>query len=473
MSEEIWRWDAVDLAQAIRVGRVGCREAVESCLQRLDAVNGKINAVTVVLAKPALAQADEADRALQRGEAIGPLHGVPVTIKENSDYAGTATSNGVVGFKDVIAEADCPAAANWKRAGAIVIGRTNTPAFSLRWHTDNELHGATKNPWDQARTPGGSSGGAAASLAVGITPLAHGTDYGGSIRYPAYCCGVAGIRPTLGRVPVFNGTAPEERTITAQIMAVHGPMARRIRDVRLGLGPMAASDPRDPWYVPAPLVGPPPARPIKVALTVDPGKLGVDPAVAAAVRQAGDALARAGYAVETVEPPAVEAVAELWWTLAWSETRHIMQPTMRKLGGKDVNRALDAVLSITPDLDLAGYMKGLAARAKHVRDWLLFLERYPLVVGPVSTEPPFLVGFDTDEPADPKRWLRAQRLLVAVNLLGLPSAAVPVGQVGGKAGTVPLGVQIIGSRYREDLCLDAAEVIEATGGLATPIDPAG
>ena len=186
MAEELWRWDAVDLARAIRLGQVSSRDAVASCLKRLDAVNGAINAVTVVLAAPALAQADEADRALQRGGAVGPLHGLPVTIKENVDHEGTATTNGVVGFKDMVAQTDSPAVANWKRAGAIVIGRTNTPAFSLRWHTDNELRGATLNPWDKTRTPGGSSGGAAASLAVGITPLAHGTDYGGSIRYPAY-----------------------------------------------------------------------------------------------------------------------------------------------------------------------------------------------------------------------------------------------------------------------------------------------
>ncbi|MBI3514529.1 MAG: amidase, partial [Proteobacteria bacterium] len=205
MTDELWRWDAVDVAQAIRLGRVSSREAVASCLQRLDAVNRAVNAVTVVLDEPALAAAAAADQAVKRGDALGPLHGVPVTIKENIDQAGCATTNGVVAFKDVIAETDSPPVANWKRAGAIVIGRTNTPAFSLRWHTDNELRGATLNPWAKTRTPGGSSGGAASSLALGIAPLAHGNDYGGSIRYPAYCCGVAGIRPTLGRVPAFNG----------------------------------------------------------------------------------------------------------------------------------------------------------------------------------------------------------------------------------------------------------------------------
>jgi amidase len=208
--------------------------------------------------------------------------------------------------------------------------------------------------------------------------------------------------------------------------------------------------------------------PIRVALAPDPAKQGVDPDVAAAVRRAGAALARAGYAVEEVDPPAVDAIAELWWRPVWAETRAIMAPTIRKLGGKDINRALDVVLADTPELDLVSYMKGPAQRAKHVRDWLVFLERYPLVVGPVSTEPPFAVGFDTDAGADAARLRRAQRLLIAVNLLGLPAVAVPTGLADG----VPLGVQVIGSRCREDLCLDAAEAIEAQCGLATPIEPA-
>src|SRR6266516_6960625 len=264
MSNELWRWDALDLARAIRLRQVSSREVVEAVLDRLASVNPSINAVTVVLAEQALAEADRADAAVARGGELGPLHGVPVTIKENVDQADCATTSGVIAFKDLIARCDSPPVANWKGAGAIVIGRTNTPAFSLRWDTDNELRGRTFNPWNRRHTPGGSSGGAAASLAVGIAPLGHGNDLGGSIRYPAYCCGVAGIRPTLGRVPGHNTTSPVERPPTAQLMAVNGPMARRVRDVRLGLAAMSARDPRDPWWAPAPLVGEPVARPIRV-----------------------------------------------------------------------------------------------------------------------------------------------------------------------------------------------------------------
>lgn len=467
MERELWRWDAVELAAAIRIRKISSREVVTSVLGRLDGVNPALNAVTVLLADQALAAADRADAAVRRGEPLGPLHGVPVTIKENVDQIDATTANGVVAFKDLVAQSDSPPVASWKRAGAVIVGRTNTPAFSLRWHTDNELRGRTFNPWARDLTPGGSSGGAVAALATGIAPLAHGNDLGGSIRYPAYCCGVAGIRPTLGRVAAYNQTAPEERPLAHQLMSVQGPMARRVRDVRLGLTAMAARDPRDPWWVPAPLEGPPVERPIRVALTADPGTQGVHPDVAAAVRCAGAALAGAGYAVEEMDPPDVGAVARCWAALVINEMRHVTLPYIRKWGGTDLNRCVDLLLELTPDVDLDAYVKALAERTKHVRDWMLFLDRYPLVVGPVSTEPPFLVGFDTIDAARTAEVLRAQRLLVAVNLLGLPAVSVPTGAARG----VPLGVQVIGSRYREDLCLAAAEVIEAQHEPPTPIDP--
>jgi len=466
MDTELWRWDAVALVANIRMGKISSREATQAVLGRLEAVNPKLNAVTVALAEQARAAADRADAAVRRGEPLGPLHGVPVTIKENADQQGEATANGVVAFKDLVAATDSPQVADWKRAGAIIVGRTNTPAFSLRWHTDNELRGRTFNPWARERTPGGSSG--AAAVASGIAPLGHGNDLGGSVRYPAYCCGIAGIRPTLGRVPAYNATTVDKRPLGIQLMSVQGPLARRVADVRLGLAAMAARDARDPWWAPAPLDGPPAARPTKVALTVDPAGLGVHPDVAAAVRRAGAALAGAGYAVEEVEPPDVAGVARCWTAIVMNETRHVTQPVLRQHGGADLNRSLDFFLAATPDVDLAGYMKALGERTRHVRDWMLFLERYPLVVGPVSTEPPFEVGFDTTTAERAGEVFAAQRLLIAVNLLGLPAVAVPTGIAGG----LPLGVQVIGSRYREDLCLDAAEVIEARHGLPTPIDPA-
>lgn len=467
MTTELWRWDATDLAAAIRTRKISSREATLAVLDRLQKVNPALNAVTVLLADQALASAGRADAAVKAGEALGALHGVPVTIKENIDQAGTATANGVVAFKDLIATTDSPPVANWKRAGAVIVGRTNAPAFSLRWHTDNALRGRTFNPWSRERTPGGSTGGGAAALAAGIAPLAHGNDLGGSVRYPAYCCGVAGIKPTLGRLAAYNATVTEERPIATQLMSVQGPLARHVRDVRLGLGAMAPRDAHDVWWVPAPLEGPPVARPIRVALTVDPARQGVHADVAAAVRAAGAALAEAGYAVEEVEPPSVDGAARVWAALVINEMRHVTAPMIRQHGDPDINRAVDLLFEVTPDVDLAGYIKALAERTKHLRDWLLFMERYPLVVGPVSTEPPFTVGFDTKDAATMTAVLRAQRLLVVVNLLGLPAVSVPTGAPNG----VPLGVQVIGSRYREDLCLDAAEVIEARLGLPIPIDP--
>jgi len=266
MTHELWRLSAVELAEAIRRKDVSCRDAIASVLARIDETNPRVNALPEVLADEAVAAADAADRALARGEQIGPLHGVPVTTKVNVDQAGRATTNGVVALRDLVAASDSPPVANLTRAGAVVIGRSNTPAFSLRWFTDNDLHGRTLNPWNPGVTPGGSSGGAAAAVALGMGPIAHGNDYGGSIRYPAWACGVVGLRPTVGRVPAYNETANEERGISSQLMSVQGPLTRTVADARLALAVMAEGDPRDPLWVPAPSNDPDDGRPLKVAL---------------------------------------------------------------------------------------------------------------------------------------------------------------------------------------------------------------
>ena len=225
----LWTWDAVDLAEAIGTRRISSREAVQSSLDRMQAVNPKINAVVESRADEALAAADAADRAVAAGEALGPLHGVPVTIKVNVDQKGYATTNGISAFADLQAPSDSPVVVNWKKAGAVIVGRTNTPAFSMRWFTDNALHGPTYNPWHRDLTVGGSSGGAAASVATGMVAIAHGNDIGGSVRFPAMCNGLVGLRPSYGRVPSFNATAKGGGSVAAQLMAVQGPLARTVR----------------------------------------------------------------------------------------------------------------------------------------------------------------------------------------------------------------------------------------------------
>lgn len=465
--ETLWRWSAVETAAAIRAKRVSCVEAVEAAVARMRATNPRVNAVTFDLADQALAEARRADAVVASGVALGPLHGVPVTIKENIDQKGLPNPNGVKAYEGVIAPDDSPVVAAMRGAGAIVIGRTNTPEFSLRFFTDNPLRGLTRNPWHDGITPGGSSGGAAAAVALGMGAIAHGNDLGGSLRYPAYCCGVATIRPSLGRVPAFNPSATGERPPTFQLMSVQGPIAREVRDVRLALEVMARPDPRDPWHTPAPPDGPRLAPPIRVALTTAPIGLAPHPAIKDALDAAARHLADAGYAVEPVDPPHVAEIAQLWRSLLLADARLLVEPAMREKGSRDINAVYDSYRACARELDLAGYVGGLARRAGLLRAWSEFMARYPLVLAPVSQVPPYPQGEDLKGPERMARLLDEQTMLYGVNLLGLPSAAVPTGLHDG----VPVGVQVIGPRFREDLCLDAAEAIErAVGVLAKRLD---
>jgi amidase len=442
---------------------------VESALGRLEAVNPRINAVIDILADEALLAADRADAARSRGEEVGPLHGVPVTAKINVDYFGRATTNGVPAFRERVAAADSPPIANWRKAGAIFIGRTNVPPFSARFFTANELYGTTLNPWSAAHTPGGSSGGAAAAVATGIGALAHGNDRAGSIRYPAYACGVAGLRPTLGRVPTFEATNPQEPSITTQLTHVQGPLARSIADLRLGLAAMAMRDPRDPWYVNAPLEPRSGGMPIRVALFTDIPGTKLHPAVSLALRNAASWLIDAGYAVEEASPPKFEEAARLFFTLVRSEERGGATKAIQELGDDALRRARSSTMAYASELDYSGYIAAFAFRAQVLREWLLFFERFPLLLMPVSCEPPVPVDFDQQGDEAVARMLTAHHPMLAVSILGLPGLSVPTGLSDG----VPIGVQVVASRFREDLCLAAGEVIESRQPLRTPITPAG
>ena len=467
MSNELWRWGAADLAAAAAKGEVSSREVVQAHLDRIGEVNPRLNAVTVVLADTALAAADEVDRRQAEGAPLGPLHGVPFTVKENIELVGSATTEGVAALADAVPGLDAPHVARMKAAGGIPLGRTNLPDFGLRWHTANGLRGATVNPWDPAKTPGGSSGGEAAALATGMTPLGLGNDLGGSLRVPSQCCGTAALKPSFGRVPYARSLEPRDPGLAIQLMAVQGPMARHVRDLRLAFAAMAGSDPRDPVSVPAPLEGPPAPAPVRVAVVVDPGGGGVDPGVAEAVRSAADALADAGYAVEEAEPPRLADAAASWATLLSTEIV-VIRPLLDPLVSDEAHRFLDLFLEVAPPTDLAGLVDGYTARHGLAREWSEFQAAHPLVLGPVMSTPPFEVGYDVSGPDAVRELVHRMRLVVAVNNLGLPAAAVPTGMASG----LPQGVQVIGARYREDLCLDAAEAIERRLGVLAPIDPA-
>ena len=465
--KDLWRLPGVELASLIRSKKVSAKEAASSALARLDAVNPQVNAVVDHRPEDVLAQASLIDGRIARGEDPGPLAGVPVTIKANIDQQGFATTNGLKLQRDLIAATNSPVVDNLRKAGAVMLGRTNCPAFSYRWFTTNLLHGDTKNPRDPATTPGGSSGGAGAAVASGIGHIAHGTDIAGSIRYPAYACGVHGLRPTVGRVAAYNAALPE-RTIGPQISAVSGPLARTIGDLRVALAAMSAYDVRDPWWVPAPLEGP--VMPKRAALCLRPDGLETVAEVKAAVADAGKRLERAGWTVEEVAstPPLREA-AELQTRLWLGDGYEAQLAAAEREGDPGALACLRGNRAKVLPFDATAFSRALTRRATLMREWLQFLETYPVLVMPVSAELPFPDGLDVRDEASFTRVWQAQLTQIAIPFLGLPGLTVSTGLV----GRVPVGVQVVAGRFREDLCLLAGEAIEAFGTPPAPVDPVG
>ncbi len=448
--QDLWRLSAADLAGLVKSKKISAKEAALAGLARLDAVNPAINAVVDHRPQEVLAEAAAVDAAIARGEDPGPLAGVPVTVKVNIDQVGFATTNGLKLQREVIAQSDSPVIDNLRKAGAVILGRTNCPAFSYRWFTTNLVHGDTKNPRDTGITPGGSSGGAGAAVAAGIGHIAHGTDIAGSIRYPAYACGVHGLRPTVGRIAAFNAALPE-RTIGPQISAVSGPLARTIGDLRIALAAMSGKDVRDPWWVPAPLEGP--AVPKRVALCLQPDGLETSAEVKAAVVDAGKRLQRAGWVVEEIEttPPLREA-ADLQTKLWLGDGYEAQLAAAEREGDPGALACLRGNRSKVFPFDGAAFSKALTRRATLAREWLQFFERYAVLVMPVSGELPFPDGLDMRDDASFARVWRAQLTQIAIPFLGLPALTVSTGLV----GKVPVGVQVVSGRYREDLCLGRA-----------------
>ncbi|MGW4352168.1 amidase [Nocardia sp. NPDC004582] len=457
----LWTRDAVSLAALIAEGAVTATEVVEAHLERIEQVDTEIGALTTVFADTARAEAAAADRRAP----IGPLHGVPVTVKNNLDVAGSPTTWGVAGFGRAVATADAPAVAALRRAGAIVIGRTNMPDFATRWHTDNDEAGPTVNPWNPTRSPGGSSGGDAAAVATGMTPLGLGTDFGGSLRVPAAFCGIASLRTTPGRVAVASSLPGPAPAPTNQLFAAPGPLARTVRDLALAFEVLRDSaDVRDPGWIPVPDATDATLPAVAVTFGDD-----IDPQVRAAVLRCADALDAAGYPVAHVDPPDLDEVAADYGRLVSTEVVVQRREAMRLAGSAGLNAFVDAALDLFPPLDLPGYLTALGERLTRRAAWSRFLAEHPIVLGPVSTELPWPVGYDLGGTAQVATMYAAHGLTIAANYLALPAVTVPAGL---SAEGLPIGVQLITAPFAEGRALTAAARIETAIPMPTPISPA-
>ncbi|MES0861959.1 amidase family protein [Ruegeria sp. SCPT10] len=467
---DIWRLSATELTQLTRSGDLSAESATQVAIDRMHAVNPSLNAVVEDLTAEALDRARDLDRARAKGEDTGPLFGVPVTIKVNVDQKGHATTNGVVALKDVIAPDDAPVVSNLQKAGAIVIGRTNTPEFSFRADTDNPLYGRTHNPWGRHISAGGSSGGAGAAVMAGIGALAHGNDIGGSLRFPAAANGAVTVKPGLGRVPAWNPSQTAERGLLAQSMSVQGLLTRSAADLHLSMPSLIAADPRDPFHVPMPWRGTALEGPIKVAFTKNTFGYALHAEVEKALDTAKDALLDAGYQVFEVDPPDVFECGRIGYRTLMGEVLTLMKSDVEAAGSQTIRDIFEVYFQEFPPIVETELLQMLAKRSQYAREWSLFLQDYPLVLSPFLPQPFFKPDRDTEGAEGVHEVLGCAVYSYAMNFLGLPAACVPARLADLPKGPQPINVQIAARRWREDLAVDAAAAIEArVGQMCLPV----
>ena len=461
---ELWQLGALELAAKIRSGETSSREVLDAHLARVEEVNGELNAIVRLLTDEATAAADAADAALADGRAVPPLHGVPCTVKENIDLAGTPTTQGVRALAEAVADTDSPTVARMRRAGAIPFARTNLPDFGLRVHTDSDLHGLTRNPWNPNVTAGGSSGGEGSAIASGMSPIGLGNDIGGSLRNPAHCCGIASIKPSSGVVAQATVVPPTDQPLSTQLMNAEGPMARRVADVRAALEILAGPDIRDPRSVPAVLTDADDGERLKIAVMAEPPGGTTDAGIAAAIRAVADRLANAGHDVVEATPPDIEATLAIWIDLLLADIR-AQKDLLTMVMGDGGTRMIDLFDAEQAPTTIPEVQLLHGERFRLMREWSEFFAEHPVLLSPVWAQPAFEHGADiAPEHIDLVNWIRP---VLPPNVLGLPAAVTPAGLADG----LPVGVQVIGDRFTDLRCLTVAAEIESLVGTLTPIDP--
>ncbi len=453
---------AREMAAAVGDGHISARELLELHLQRIEERNGDLNAIVALDVDRARAGAAAADQHLASGAPLGPLHGLPFAVKDTHAVAGWRTTYGSPIFASHVPTADELIVERIRRAGVVLLGKTNTPEFAAGSHTFNRVYGTTRNPIDRTRSAGGSSGGAAAALASGMVPLADGSDMGGSLRNPASFCGVVGLRPSLGRVPEWPHYNQWETT------SVGGPLARNVEDVALLLSVLAGPDPRAPLALgePGSAFAPPLSgalRGLRVAWSLDlGGAFQVDPEVARVVEEAGRLVARSGAKVFGAWPDLSLADDTFRTLRAWHfQAKYgallAEHPTAFKQSLADNIRA-------GSDLTGADVARAFAQRTTLAERMRTFFETYDVLMLPVSQVPPFPA--DQEFPTSingvvMETYLDWMRSAFFISVTGCPAISVPAGFT---SDGLPVGVQIVAPHGGDRRLLEAAAGFEAARG---------
>jgi Asp-tRNA(Asn)/Glu-tRNA(Gln) amidotransferase A subunit family amidase len=458
------------LSSATRLAAEICAKAVSPVevarvhLDRIERLNPKLNAFVDWQPEVVLAQARHAEKAIMRGDEVGPLHGVPLSIKSSIDVAGHRCESGSRLRAGNIASRDAPLVSRLRAAGAVILGVTNAPEMLMAWETDNLLYGRTNNPWDLTRTAGGSSGGESAAIATGLSAGGVGSDGGGSIREPAHFCGICGLKPTPGRIP-STGHFPKSGGPFA-LLGVVGPMARTIGDVRVLFEVMAGPDDGDPCSAPVALraIHEQELRRARIGVFEDDGRTPVTPETREAVRQAANMLRGAGFRANDFRPEGLEEARQLWWKFFGTAGGMILGPMLHGHESElsPILREFSSWTAAKPAHSGDSLLATWLGR-DDLREKILFqMRKYPVLLCPTAAIPAFRHG-EREWQVEGKtvKYLDAWSYCEWFNLLGFPAAAVPVGR---SSEGLPIGVQIVGRPWEEELVLAVAAVLEEARG---------
>ena len=445
---------ASELSAAIRAKRVSPVEVVKAVLDRIERLNPRLNAYCTVTAESARREAAAAEAAVMRGDALGPLHGVPVSVKDLVITRGVRTTFGSRIYENNVPQEDAPLVERLKAAGAILVGKTTTPEFGWKGVTDSPLLGITRNPWNPERTPGGSSGGAGAAVAAGLAPLAVGTDGGGSIRIPGSFCGVFGLKPTYGVIPVYPASA-------TGTLSHAGPMTRTVRDAALMLQVMAGPDDRDPLSFPlegmdfvAGLEGE--IHGLRVAWSPTLGYAVVDPEVRSVTEAAAKRFSGLGCQVEEVNR-VFDDPDRIWAPLFYAGIAARLDDFLAEWRER-TDPGLVQIVEEGRRISAVQFAKASFARATFTEAVRKFFSQYDLLLTPTLAVPPFAVGLEQPPNRPAGSRLAWVAFTYPFNLTGQPAATLPCGFT---RDGLPIGLQIVGRRLADATVLRAAAAYEA------------